>query len=434
MAYEPETITRTEARDPATYDLVIRRTHVFDGHKAHGGLHDVAINGGQIAAVSAEPLRGRKEVDAAEGWVMPGLIDTHLHFYDVVALSDPESMRTFEENELPGRLDLFLQHGITTIKSVGDPTGEILRTRAKITAGTLRGPRLVTTGCGITGRDGHPAATVFAGNPWARTRFTGEVDSVAQMCDLVHHLADQKVDAIKLLSEGACACPGSPKYVWHNAAFPDAVELVRLPLDFLRAGIETGHERGLRVTVHTTQQVVAREAIEAGADGLEHGVTVEPITDHSLIDLMLERDITYTPTLWIHDAIHPDARGNLEKVAEAGVNIALGSDTFWGRGLFGANTLEEAELMVAAGMTPVQALVAGTSGAARQCVRPDLGTLTPGKRADLIVLTADPTQNISNLRKLSMTILNGEVVVDKSQPHPRRTGLTTSSPQGEVHQ
>jgi imidazolonepropionase-like amidohydrolase len=412
MTYEPEVITRTEILHPAAYDLVIRHAHVFDGHKALAGLHDVAINGGEIAAVSAEPLRGRTEIDAAEGWVMPGLTDTHIHFYDVFAVSDPESMQAFEENELPGRLDLFLQHGITTIKSVGDPTGGILETRAKIAAGTLRGPRLLVTGCGITGRDGHPAATVFGGNPWARARFTGEVDSVQQMRDLVHYLADRKVDAIKLLSEGACAGHGSPKYVWQNAAFPAAVELVRLPLDFLRAGIETGHERGLRVTVHTTQQVAAREAIEAGADGLEHGVTIEPITDQSLIDLMVERDITYTPTLWV-DHRHPDTRGNLKKVADAGVSIALGTDTFCGPGLFGANTLEEAEQMVAAGMTPAQSLVAGTSAAARQCDRADLGTVAPGKRADLILLTADPTQDISNLRKLSMTILNGEIVVDK---------------------
>ncbi|MGO8758065.1 MAG: amidohydrolase family protein [Terracidiphilus sp.] len=413
MAYEPEVITRTEVRDPATYDLVIRRAHVFDGHKAYAGLHDVAINGGEIATVSTEPLRGRREVDVAESWVMPGLIDTHIHFYDVLAVSDPESMQTFEEKELPGRLDSFLQHGITTIKSVGDPTGEILETRAKIAAGTLRGPRLLATGCGITGRNGHPAATVFGGNPWARARYTGEIDSVQQMRDLVHYLADRKVDAIKILSEGACACQGETKYVWHIPGFPNAVELERLPLDFLRAGIETGHDRGLRVTVHTTQQVAAREAIEAGADGLEHGVTVEPITDDSLIELMLERDITYTPTLWAHDAAYPDVRGNVNRVADAGVTIVLGTDTFSGRGMYGANTLEEAELMVAAGMTPVQSLVAGTSGAARQCVRPGLGTVAPGKRADLIVLTADPAQDISNLRKLSMTILNGEIVVDK---------------------
>ena len=405
-------MTDAQVRDPAMYDLVIRRAHVFDGHRTLTGLRDVATTGGLIAAVSEAPLRGRTEIDAAEGWVLPGLIDTHLHFYDVRAVSDPESMQTFEAIELPGRLDLFLQHGITTIKSVGDPTDGILRTRAAIAAGTLRGPRLVATGCGITGRDGHPAATVFSGNPWARARFTAEVDSVQQMRDVVHHLADRKVDAIKLLSEGACACTASSKYVWHNPAFPAAVELVRLPVEFLRAGIETGHERGLRVTVHTTQQAAAREAIEAGADGLEHGVTVEPITDHTLIDLMLERGATYTPTLWIDDAAHPDARGNVTMVADAGVEIVLGSDSFSGRGTFGANTVEEAELMVAAGMTPVQSLIAGTSSAARQCVRPDLGTVAPGRRADLIMLTADPTQDIANLRTLAVTILGGVIVVD----------------------
>lgn len=397
------------------YDLVIHRAHVFDGHAARTGLHDVAVNGGEIAAISAEPLRGAKEVDASAGWVMPGLIDTHLHLYDVRAVTDAESMRRFEEDELAGLLALFLRHGVTTIKSVGDPTAEILETRARIAAGALPGPRLLATGCGITGREGHPAVTIFGGNPWARARFTGEVDSVRQMRDLVHQLADRKVDAIKLLSEGACACRSAPRYVWRNAAFPDAVELVRLPSDLLLAGIDAAHERGLRVTVHTTQQSAAREALEAGADGLEHGVTVEPITDASLIDLMLERDVTYTPTLWIHHASHPDARDNLKRVAAAGVNIALGSDTFRGPGEFGANTVAEAELMVAAGMTPTQSLIAATSGAARQCARPDLGTLAPGKRADLIVLTADPTRDIGNLRELGMTILNGEIVVDRSR-------------------
>ncbi|MEU6421004.1 hypothetical protein [Streptomyces spiralis] len=77
MSQESETTASTQARGPATYDLVIRRAHVFDGRQALADLYDVAISGGQIASVSAGPLRGRQEVDAAEGWVMPGLIDTH---------------------------------------------------------------------------------------------------------------------------------------------------------------------------------------------------------------------------------------------------------------------------------------------------------------------------------------------------------------------
>ncbi|WP_030889982.1 amidohydrolase family protein [Streptomyces sp. NRRL F-5053] len=413
MPQESEATTaNTEVRGPAVHDLVISRAHVFDGRRALAGLYDIAVDGGEIAGVSARPLRGRRQVDADGGWVVPGLIDTHIHFYDVRAVSGPESLRAFEQSELPGKLGLFLDHGITTIKSVGDPTDGILRTRAALAAGTLRGPRLLATGCGITGRDGHPAATVFGGNPWARARFTGEVESVQQMRDLVHHLADREVDAVKLLSEGACAHSGGPAYLWRNPAFPDGIALERLPLELLRAGVEAGHERGLRVTVHTTQQAAAREAIEAGADGLEHGVTVEPLTDHALIDLMLDHGVTYTPTLWIDDA-RPDARGNLRKAAEAGVHIALGSDTFSGRGRYGANTLEEAELMVAAGMTPAQVLAAGTSGAARQCARPDLGAVAPGKRADLLVLNADPTADITGLRDLRMVVLDGEPVVDR---------------------
>lgn len=66
---------------------------------------------------------------------------------------------------------------------------------------------------------------------------------------------------------------------------------------------------GLGVTVHTTQQDAAREAIDAGADGLEHGVTVGPVTDGALFEVMPERDVTYTPTLWIPDAIQPDPDG-----------------------------------------------------------------------------------------------------------------------------
>jgi imidazolonepropionase-like amidohydrolase len=395
------------------FDLVIRRARVFDGQTILSGLRDIGVGGGEIAVVSETPISGRKEIDADGGWLMPGLIDTHLHFYDFRTISDPSSLAAFVENEVPGRLELFLQHGVTTIKSVGDPTAEILDTRAKLAAGRLRGPRLVATGNGITGREGHPASTIFGGNPWFRARATGEVGSVQQMRDLVHHLADRGVDAIKLLSEGGCNCPGSPKYIWQNPVFPAAVELIRLPTEIMKAGIDVAHDRGLRVTVHTTQQDAAREAIEAGADGLEHGVTVETITDHGLIDLMLAKGATYTPTLWIHAAVHPHSSPNTKIMADAGVTMVLGSDTFSGRGLFGANTLEEAELMVAAGMAPVDVLVAGTSNAAKQCVRPDLGSIESGKRADMILLAGDPTQDIGALRQLKMTVLGGEVVVDK---------------------
>ena len=78
--------------------------------------------------------------------------------------------------------------------------------------------------------------------------------------------------------------------------------------------------------------------------------------------------------------------------------------------------------MVAAGLSPVQSLVAATSAAARHCGRPDLGVAAPGKRADLIVLTADPTRDISNVRELAMTIFDGRIVVDNRHATMRHRG------------
>ena len=398
----------------ATYDIVIRRVHVFDGYKTLAGVYDVGLIGKDIAAVSQAPLNARREIDGADGWLIPGLIDTHVHFFDFRVVRDPVSLRGFAADTAPALLDNFLQAGVTTIKSVGDPVAAILDLRAKLADGALRGPTLLVTGNGLTSRDGHPASTIFGGNSFFRAVAAGEVDSAQMMRDIVHRLADQNVDAIKLLSEGGCSCSSSPKYLWKNPIFPLAVELVRLPTKVLHAGVEAAHERGLRVTVHTVQQDAALEAIEAGADGLEHGVTVEPITDQALVRLMAERGSTYAPTLWIHDQVHPHTRPNTKLMADAGVRIVLGSDSFCGRGKFGENSLEETELMAAAGMSTHEVLVSATSRAASHLERPDIGAIAPGKRADLVLLTGNPIEAISNLRTLAMTIQNGQVVVDKT--------------------
>lgn len=396
-----------------SYDLVIANCRVFDGRTELPGTHHVGIQGRMIAAVSDTPLEGATVVDGHGGWLMPGLIDTHMHLFDFVRITDEESMHDYLDNEVPAVLELFLQHGVTAVKSVGDPTTEILGVRAQIAAGSLRGPRLLVTGSSITGRDGHPISTVFGGNRFYSEAAVGEVDSPQSMRDLVHELADRNVDAIKLVSEGGCCRPGSPSYVWQNPVFPVEVELVRLPQDVLAAGVAAAHERGLRVTVHTVQQEAAREAVEAGADGLEHGITLDPITDEELVAMIRDRGVVYTPTLWIKGEMHPLSTPNTKLVSDAGVRIVCGTDSFAGRGKFGENTLEEAELMVGAGLSAEQVLVAATSEAAVHLDRGDIGTVAVGKTADLILLGASPLDDISNLRQLRMTVLNGDVVVDR---------------------
>lgn len=122
-------------------------------------VRPVAVNGGETAGVSAKPRNGGEEWGAAEGWLMPGLIDTRSHFHDVCAVSDDASMRPFEQDEPAGRRGLFPPPPSTAITSAGDPTDGTLRTRARTASGALRGPRLLAAGCGVTGRAGHPERT-----------------------------------------------------------------------------------------------------------------------------------------------------------------------------------------------------------------------------------------------------------------------------------
>ncbi len=104
---------------------------------------------------------------------------------------------------------------------------------------------------------------------------------------------------------------------------------------------------------------------------------------------------------------------NLKRLADAGVSIALGTDSFPGRGQFGLSAIEEAECMVEAGLSPKFVLTSATSGCAKMLGRNDFGTVAPGLRADLLFLTEDPTENINRLRNLAMVIAGGKIVVDQ---------------------
>ena len=103
---------------------------------------------------------------------------------------------------------------------------------------------------------------------------------------------------------------------------------------------------------------------------------------------------------------------NLKQVADAGVRVALGTDSFCGLGKFGENTIEEAERSAQAGIGAAQILRMATRDAAEHLGLDDLGVVAPGKLADLLLLEGDPTTSIGDLRKLSMVIQNGAIVVD----------------------
>jgi imidazolonepropionase-like amidohydrolase len=127
--------------------------------------------------------------------------------------------------------------------------------------------------------------------------------------------------------------------------------------------------------------------------------------------LLQKNHATYVPTLWILGSELTYA--NLKEVADAGVRIALGTDTFCGHGKFGENTIVEAERAVQAGIAPVRVLRMATKDAAEHLGADMLGMIAPGRFADLLLVDGDPTVNISALRNVSMVMKNGEILVDK---------------------
>jgi len=319
-------------------------------------------------------------------------------------------MAAYLDQELPEHLMELISAGVTSIKSVGDPEDHILQTRDRLANGNLRGPRLFTTGPCFTARESHPATTVYGRNPWYRQRAAVETDSPAEARDVVRRLAERRVDAIKIIHHGGCRGHGAPYYLtvkefnWHAQMF-------KLPRAVLEAIIDEAHKCGLKATVHPFDEDAAISVLEAGADGLEHGVVNQRLSSDRVIKLLQKNRATYVPTLWILGSELTYA--NLKEVADAGVRIALGTDTFCGHGKFGENTIVEAERAAQAGIAPVRVLRMATKDAAEHLGADLLGMIAPGRFADLLLVDGDPTANISALRNVSMVMKNGEILIDK---------------------
>src|ERR1700677_1310980 len=402
-----------QSSDGNACELVINNARIFDGSTMLPGSLNVGIAGGRIRSVSSLPISGSRQIDARGRFLMPGLIDCHIHLLNFWTAKDEATMAADIETELPKRLNDFLAAGVTTVKSVGDSEDDILRVRAKLASGELAGPRLLVTGAAFAAPGSHPATTVYGQNPWLRYRATVETDSPEGAREAVQRLAAKKVDAVKIIHQGGCK-HGSP-YFFKLEALGLNVQILKLEKAVLGAIIDETHRHGLKATVHTVDADAAIEALEAGADGLEHGVIEHRLKDDRGVELLLRNRASYVPPLCflkLEEQTADVRYANLKQVADAGVRVALGTDSFCGLGKFGENTIEEEETSAQAGIAAAQILRMATKDAAEHLGRDDLGVVTPGKIADLLLLDGDPTTSISALRKLSMVIQNGAIVVD----------------------
>lgn len=404
------------AKDPET--IVIENVRVIVGNGEVLPAATVVLMDGRIQTVSTEAVNtsGAQVIDGTGKSLMPGLIDSHLHIFYSFDKGEA-AYRALLENQIPTQMNNFLKYGVTTIKSLNDPIDIVLELRQQLQEQKISGPRLLTVGPNFTAPDGHPALTLTANDPWSRAQMSIEVDNAEIAREKVRELAARKIDAVKLSYQGG-----------EMETFDQPVVVQKLSEEVLRAVIDEAHQQNLSATVHVWYEQDAIEALEAGADGIEHGLVGMRLTGDALSQLLIEKQAFFVPTLQIlqtsADAQKlPISMQNLKDLSDAGVSIAMGTDMNCSFQTGGAAEIEEMELMQQAGMTPMQIIVAATSNAAQHLgLANEIGTIEQGKIADLILVNGDPTSNISEIRKIVYVFQSGKIFYDPSKEKTETKG------------
>ncbi|NEE02754.1 metal-dependent hydrolase family protein [Phytoactinopolyspora halotolerans] len=369
---------------------------VFDGSRAAPVAADVVIEGGRIVAVGAG-LDGDVAVDATGRAILPGLMDCHVHVMvdsvDLMAhLQRPFSYAFYLAI---GHLAAMLDCGITTVRDAG---GADLGVKQAVEDGLIEGPRMKTA-ISILGQTGghtdgwQPSgidASLFPPHPG---RPDPIVDGPDEMRRKVRELVRAGADVIKICTSGGVVSPrDDPRHAHFGA-------------DELGVCVAEASAAGISVMAHAQGAAGIKNAIRAGIRSIEHGIYL----DDEAIDMMLDAGTFLVPTLSAPQAVIdaaaagaalPDVvvakahevvtvhRESFAKAVAAGVRIAMGTDS--GVGRHGDN-LTELALMTGAGMKPDEVLVAATRTAAELLgVDRELGTIEPGKRADLVLVDGDP--------------------------------------------
>ena len=369
---------------------------LLDGTGADPFEADLVVEDGRILDIGSG-LDGDEQVDLAGKAMLPGLFDCHTHIaitsIDMMqSLQAPFSYQFFQAIH---NLEATLRIGITTVRDAG---GADLGIKQAVEDGLIRGPRIQISLSMISQTGGHGDGWMPSGNS---VRFVVEhpgvpsalVDGVAEMRHKVRELVRMGADVIKVAVSGGVL---SPRDKPTHAHFRPAE---------LEALVEEASAAGIWVMAHAQATPGIKNAIRAGIRSIEHGIYL----DDEAISLMLEHETWLVPTLvaprGVIDAADagaaiPEAsvakarevveihQASFARAVGAGVKVAMGTDS--GVTPHGDN-LRELALMVEGGMTPMQAIEASTRSAAELMgLADELGTLEPGKRADLVVVDGDP--------------------------------------------
>jgi imidazolonepropionase-like amidohydrolase len=395
---------------------LLRGGRVFDGTGSPPAEADLVVEDGRILDVGPG-LDGDEAVEVGGRYLLPGLFDCHTHvtITNVNLLGMLQSPFSYRFFETVRNLAATLRVGITTVR---DAAGADAGVRQAVADGLVQGPRLQISVTLLSQTGGHGDGWFRSGQvlnfwPTYPGMPDGLVDGPEAMRRKVRELVRAGADVIKVATSGGVLSPTDDP---RHAHFRD---------DELTALVAEAAAAGRWVMAHAQAADGIKAAVRAGIRSIEHGIYL----DDEAIELMLDRGTWLVPTLVAPRgvlaaaeagmAIPDAARRKAVEVAEAhadsfrravaaGVKVAMGTDsgiTPHGR------KLAELELMAKGGMTPAQVLAATTSVAADLLgLSDELGTLEPGKRADVVVVDGDPFELATLGDRIAAVVKDGRLV------------------------
>ena len=375
---------------------------VFDGTGAAPEVETVVVSDGRILAVGPKVKipRGARIIKAGGKALLPGFFDVHTHWTPAGSPGTTPQIAT-----------AYIRAGVTTVTDFHEPPESYAPRRAWLE--TLAAPH-VRFAARISTPGGH-------GADWADQATTIWINTPEAARAAIKGLEAYQPDLIKAFTDG-----------WRYGTRPDNTSMDEWTL---RALAEEAHKHDWPVLTHTVTVDRGLVAARAGVDSLAHGLQDREVTAEEVAEIK-KSGIAMAPTLAVYDPYKNGPIGetddprvqqsirkfgyalhNVKVLFDAGVPIGVGTDAGMTGTPHGSSTLHELELLVKAGLTPGQALVAGTRTSAQILhLDKDRGTIAPGKRADIVLIDGAPWANIADVHKISQVYIDGKLVSGTGAP------------------